>query len=113
MPYTSLKSIIAFVIFNNIPSTNAFTISLAPLLTRLAPWGNNYVNQFSQTAPSLHISTSDSRVQNQNPVTIIATPRTKPFALNNLHFEQVDMLSDYKIELLEYVYSKNMDRGFV
>ena len=70
------------------------------------------MNQFSLTAPSFHISISDGRVDRQNLVTNNATPRTKSFALDNLQFEQVDMLSDYKSELLEYVYSKSMDRGF-
>jgi hypothetical protein len=92
-----------------IPIANAFTISLAPLLIH---WGNNYVNQFSQTAPSSQSSASRV-VQKRLVEAAVSTHEAKrSFALDNLKFDEVDMLSDYKCELLDYVYSKSMDRSF-
>ncbi|KAL7503113.1 hypothetical protein ACHAXN_000952 [Cyclotella atomus] len=105
--------IVALFVFTWIPVAEAFTISLAPLLTRLAPWGNAYVNQFGLTAPSLQSSNSDDLTVQQRAVDLtVRSFKAKSFALDNLQFKEVDTLDDYKSEILDYVYSKSVDRGF-
>lgn len=105
--------IIALFVVTWIPVSEAFTISLAPLLTRLAPWGNAYVNQFSLTAPSFQSSTSeDVTVQQRVADATVRSFKSKSFVLDNLQFKEVEMLDEYKSEILDYVYSKSMDRGF-
>jgi hypothetical protein len=104
--------IIALFVVTWIPVSEAFTISLAPLLTRLAPWGNAYVNQFSLTAPSFQSSTSEDVIVQRAADATVRSFKSKSFVLDNLQFKEVDMLDEYKSEILDYVYSKSMDRGF-
>jgi hypothetical protein len=102
--------VIALIVLSCIPA-NAFTISLAPLLTRLAPWGNNYVNHFSQTAPSL--LEKEQVVQQRIVASASSSPKPPSFALDNIQFKHVDLLPDYKSEMLDFVYAKSMERGLM
>jgi hypothetical protein len=114
MSRSPISIVVLFLVFTCIPNAEGFTISLAPLLTRLAPWGNNYVNQFSESQSVSALYSSDEHIVQQRVVVQPSTiePETKPFALDNLKFEEVDTLSDYKSEILDDVYSRSMDRGF-
>ena len=88
--------------------TQAFTISMVPLLTRLGPFGNHYVDQFSQmspTSPVVEIERNDA----------VAPPKTSAIEpTKKFKFEYTDahMISDCKSEIMEYVYAKSLDRGF-
>mmetsp|Transcript_10834 Transcript_10834/g.17872 ORF Transcript_10834/g.17872 Transcript_10834/m.17872 type:complete len:97 (-) Transcript_10834:136-426(-) len=92
--YTTL---LVLVIVN---SASAFTISLVPLLTRLGPFG---AQQLSQKSPS--------------PIVIRPTAPQAPVVVKpqKFKFEYTDahMISDYKSEIMEYVYDKSLHRGFV
>ena len=114
---------VLLIIFMN--DTSAFTISLVPLLTRLGPFGNHYVNQFSQMSPSspppvlvssleevdeVMGSSSDTVVAPKKSATVIINkPTTKKF---KFEYTDAHMISDYKSEIMEYVYAKSLDRGF-
>jgi hypothetical protein len=90
--------------------TQAFTISMVPLLTRLGPFGKHYVNQFSQMSqPSLE---ADERHEVLRPP--VAAPKTSVIKPTKFKFEYTDvhMISDCKSEIMEYVYAKSLDRGF-
>ena len=39
-------------------------------------------------------------------------PATPAFVLDHVTFDNVDMLSDYKSELMEYVYANSLERAF-
>jgi len=101
-------------------TTQAFTISMVPLLTRLGPFGNHYVNQFSQMSPSSPVVDpslleADERhdVLASRPA-VVATPKTSVIKPTKFKFEYTDahMISDCKSEIMEYVYAKSLDRGF-
>jgi hypothetical protein len=86
--------------------TQAFTISMVPLLTRLGPFGNHYVDQFSQMSPT-------SPVVERNDA--VAPPKTsviKPTKKFKFEYTDAHMISDCKSEIMEYVYAKSLDRGF-
>jgi hypothetical protein len=89
--------------------TFAFTISLVPLLTRLGPFGSHFTNQFSQAAPSSILSPpSDVIGRPTTPQSSVVKPRKFKFEYMDAH-----MISDCKSEIMEYVYAKSLDRGFV
>ncbi len=97
-------------------TTQAFTISMVPLLTRLGPFGNHYVNQFSQMSPVADPSLeADERhdVLTTRPA-VGSTPKTSVIKPTKFKFEYTDahMISDCKSEIMEYVYAKSLDRGF-
>ena len=104
-----------------IDTTQAFTISMVPLLTRLGPFGNHYVNQFSQMSPSSPVVDpslleADKRhdVLTSRPA-IGSTPKTlviKPTKKFKFEYTDAHMISDCKSEIMEYVYAKSLDRGF-
>ena len=81
---------------------SAFTISLVPLLTRLGPFGASN-NQLSQRAPS----PSTAVVQPTAPQSSVVKPQKFKFEYTDAH-----MISDYKSEIMEYVYDKSLHRGF-
>ena len=84
--------------------SSAFTISMVPLLTRLGPFGNHYANQASQNAPS----PSPIVVGPTAPQSLVVKPQKFKFEYSDAH-----MISDYKSEIMEYVYDKSLHRGFV
>ena len=100
--------------------TQAFTISMVPLLTRLGPFGNHYdVNQFSQMSPSSPVvdsSLEDERhddVLTTRPAAASAkTSVIKPTKKFKFEYTDAHMISDCKSEIMEYVYAKSLDRGF-
>lgn len=97
--------------------TQAFTISMVPLLTRLGPFGNHYVNQFSQMSPSSPVVDSSLEADERHDDVLrptAATPKTSVIKPTKFKFEYTDahMISDCKSEIMEYVYAKSLDRGF-
>ena len=95
-------TLLVLAIIVNVAS--AFTISLVPLLTRLGHFGNHNTNQVSQKSPS------------SSPIVIKPTlPQSSAVKPQKFKFEYTDahMISDYKSEIMEYVYDKALHRGFV
>ena len=93
-------------------TSNAFTISLAPLLTarlRLGPWGSNYAKNFSaSSSPIVPLSAEASKMKAK-----VELSQVKP-SVQNFKFEYDDcrMISGCKSECLELIYARSMDRGF-
>ena len=112
--FATLLMIVMLVI-----DTQAFTISMVPLLTRLGPFGNHYVNQFSQISPSSPVADPSLEADERHDVltsrpAVVATPKTSAKPTKKFKFEYTDahMISDCKSEIMEYVYAKSLDRGF-
>ena len=85
---------------------------MVPLLTRLGPFGNHYVNQFSQMSPSSPVVNPSLEADERNDA--VAPPKTSVIKPTKFKFEYTDahMISDCKSEIMEYVYAKSLDRGF-
>lgn len=95
-------TLLVLTIIVNVAS--AFTISLVPLLTRLGTFGNHNTNQVSQKSPS----SSPIVTKPTAPQSSVVEPQKFKFEYTDAH-----MISDYKSEIMEYVYDKALHRGFV
>ncbi len=95
-------SLLVLAIMVNVSS--AFTISLVPLLTRLGHFGNYNTNQVSQKSSS----SSPIVIKPTAPQSSVVKPQKFKFEYTDAH-----MISDYKSEIMEYVYDKALHRGFV
>eukprot|EP00574_Skeletonema_japonicum_P010585 CAMPEP_0201713344 /NCGR_PEP_ID=MMETSP0593-20130828/222_1 /ASSEMBLY_ACC=CAM_ASM_000672 /TAXON_ID=267983 /ORGANISM="Skeletonema japonicum, Strain CCMP2506" /LENGTH=101 /DNA_ID=CAMNT_0048202481 /DNA_START=140 /DNA_END=445 /DNA_ORIENTATION=+ len=95
-------ALLVLAIILNVAS--AFTISLVPLMTRLGPFGNHFTHQLSQKTPS----SSPEVIGSTAPQSTVVKPQKFKFEYTDAH-----MISDYKSEIMEYVYDKALHRGFI
>jgi hypothetical protein len=113
------NAITAFCLLSFLSQINGFTMSQAPLLTRLASWGTNYASQvvdFPSLMSSMVVNEDEVLQRRHSAPSSSSSPTQKPatpaFVLDHVTFDNVDMLSDYKSELMEYVYANSLKRAF-
>ena len=90
-----------------IDATQAFTLTMAPLLTRLGHFGSQVSPASPVVDPSLEADERNGAVA--PPKTSVIKPATKKF---KFEYTDAHMISDCKSEIMEYVYAKSLDRGF-
>ena len=118
-----INSMLAIVlcILSTIARSDALvSVALAPLLTRLAPWGTAQVNRMAvQFSQNFSPSTGEDmaavhRLENVAAASKLVTKDILPTmnAKSKVTFGYDAMLQDYKTELVEYVFAKSLERGF-
>jgi len=104
----SSTTLALFCLVNLLRTGIGFTISLAPLLTSLGPWGSKYVDNFSalSSPPSTKPMTQSTESSKMN----MKSGATQNF----FKFEDEDcrMISGCKSECLELIYARSLERGF-